>query len=80
MRLHFKERVHWGTITWSEMGKQNIQARKVYFGLKRPHKSCQWGRSGARREANALRNLCQGTPYGTVFYNTKSDIHHEGSR
>ena len=25
-----KETVLWGTITWSETGKQNIQAKKVY--------------------------------------------------
>ena len=46
------------------------------FGLKHRHRRCQWGRSGARREADALRNLCQRTPYGTVSYNTKSDIDH----
>ena len=30
IKLHLKKTVHWGTITWSEMGKQNIQAKKVY--------------------------------------------------
>ena len=30
IRLHLKKTVHWGTITCSEMGKQNIQAEKVY--------------------------------------------------
>ena len=30
-RGHLEETVIWGTITWSEMiGKQNIQAKKVY--------------------------------------------------
>ena len=28
---HLNETVLWGTITWSEVGKQNIQAKKVYF-------------------------------------------------
>ena len=28
--LHLKEKVLWGRITWSGMGKQNTQARKVY--------------------------------------------------
>lgn len=28
--LHLKETVLWGRITWSGMGKQNTQARKVY--------------------------------------------------
>ena len=28
--LHLKEKVLWGRITWSGMGKQNKQARKVY--------------------------------------------------
>ena len=27
---HFKETVLWGTITWSEIRKQNIQTKKVY--------------------------------------------------
>ena len=30
---HLKETVLQGTITWSEMGKQNIQAKKVYFDM-----------------------------------------------
>ena len=30
MDVHLKETVLWGTITWSEMGKQNIQGKKVY--------------------------------------------------
>ena len=30
MDAHLKETVLWGTITWSEMGKQNIQGKKVY--------------------------------------------------
>ena len=30
---NLKETVLWGTITWSEMGKQNIQAKKVYFDM-----------------------------------------------
>ena len=30
LRLHLKETVLWGTITWAEMRKQNIQAKKVY--------------------------------------------------
>ena len=28
---HLKGTVLWGIITWSEMGKQNIQAKKVCF-------------------------------------------------
>ena len=31
IRRHLEETVLWGTITWSEMGKQNIQAKKVYL-------------------------------------------------
>ena len=31
---HLKETVLWGTITWSEMGKRKLEARKVYSGLK----------------------------------------------
>ena len=27
---HLKRTVLWGTITWSEMGRQNIQGKKVY--------------------------------------------------
>ena len=30
IRRLLKETVLWGTITWSKMGKQNIQAKKVY--------------------------------------------------
>ena len=30
IRRQLKETVPWGTITWSSMGKQNIQAKKVY--------------------------------------------------
>ena len=32
-RRHLKETVLWGTITWSEMGKKNRQAKKVYLGF-----------------------------------------------
>ena len=32
---HLKETIVWGTITWSQVGKQNIQANKVYC--------MQWG-------------------------------------
>ena len=34
---HLKETVLWGTITWSEMGKQNTQAEKVCCPLSGPH-------------------------------------------
>ena len=34
---HLKETVLWGTITWSEVGKQNIQAEKVYCPISGPH-------------------------------------------
>ena len=27
---HLKERIIWWNITWSEMWKQNLQAKKVY--------------------------------------------------
>ena len=27
---HLKEMILWDNITWSEMGKQNIQAKSVY--------------------------------------------------
>ena len=27
-----KKIVLWGTITWFEMGKQNLQAKNVYYG------------------------------------------------
>ena len=30
---NLKETVLSGNITWSEMGKQNIQAEKVYFDM-----------------------------------------------
>ena len=33
MHVHktkFEKTVLWGTITWSEMGKQNLQAKNVY--------------------------------------------------
>ena len=30
VRRHLNETVLWGNITWSEIGKQNIQAKKVY--------------------------------------------------
>ena len=29
VRPHLKETVLWGNITWSEVGKQNIQAKEV---------------------------------------------------
>ena len=28
-----KETILWGNITWSEMRKQNIQAKKIYSDL-----------------------------------------------
>ena len=31
IRRNLKKTVLWGTITWSEMGKQNIHAKKVYY-------------------------------------------------
>ena len=31
IRRHLKETVLWGTITWSVLGKQNIQAKKVHL-------------------------------------------------
>ena len=31
IRRHLNEAFLYGTITWSEMGKQNIQAKKVYY-------------------------------------------------
>ena len=33
VRRHLNETVLWGNITWSEIGKQNIQAKKVYSFL-----------------------------------------------
>ena len=33
VRRHLNETVLWGNITWSEIGKQNIQAKKVYYFL-----------------------------------------------
>ena len=33
VRRHLDETVLWGNITWSEIGKQNIQAKKVYYFL-----------------------------------------------
>ena len=33
IRRHLKETVLWGTITWSEIRKQSIQAKKVYYFL-----------------------------------------------
>ena len=33
MHVHLKETVIWGNITWSEVIKQNIKAKKVYFLL-----------------------------------------------
>ena len=42
IRRHLKETVLWGTITWSEIRKQSIQAKKVYYFLSGngPMKSC----------------------------------------
>ena len=34
---HLKETVLWGDVMWSEMGKQNIQAKKVYTEEKLLH-------------------------------------------
>ena len=31
IRRHLKETIPSSSITWSEMGKQNIQAKEVYF-------------------------------------------------
>ena len=31
IRRHLKETILWSSITWSEMGKQNVQAEKVYW-------------------------------------------------
>ena len=31
IQQYSKESVFWGTIMWSEMGKQNIQAKKVFM-------------------------------------------------
>ena len=33
VRRHLNETVLLGNITWSEIGKQNIQAKKVYYFL-----------------------------------------------
>ena len=30
IRWHLKETILWSSITWSEMGKQNVRAEKVY--------------------------------------------------
>ena len=32
-RRHLKESVPWSNITWSEMGKQNVQAKEVHCAL-----------------------------------------------
>ena len=34
IRRHLKETILWSSITWSEMGKQNLQAEKVYWDQK----------------------------------------------
>ena len=31
IRRYFKEAILWCNVTWSELGKQNVQANKVYF-------------------------------------------------
>ena len=33
VRRHLNETVLWGNITWSEIGKQNIQTKMVYYFL-----------------------------------------------
>ena len=33
LRRHLNETVLWGNITWPEIGKQNIHAKKVYYFL-----------------------------------------------
>ena len=29
--MTFEETIPWSSITWSEMGKQNIQVKEVYY-------------------------------------------------
>ena len=33
IRRHLKETILWSSITWPEMGKQNVEAEKVYYLL-----------------------------------------------
>ena len=55
---HLKETVLWGTIMWSEMGKQNIDAKKgllhtVFFLIKN---QCVW--SVYSSDNNRLQVTC----------------------
>ena len=45
-RRHLKESVPWSNITWSEMGKQNVQAKEVHYKAPRSSLYFWSGRDG----------------------------------
>ena len=66
VRPHLNETVLWGNITWSEIGKQNIQAKKVYYFLS--------GNGPYEILSNILANFTTKPTIVITTINLKSDL------